>query len=182
MVVVEQDHYYKDPGHLSFEERVDQNFDHPDSIDALLMVEHIRLLQLGRAIDRPVYDFTRHARAQQVVHLCPRPVVVVEGTLIFENKALSELMNIKVFVDTDADVRLARRIRRDMRERGRTAESVIDQYLATVRPMHVQFVEPFKQHADVIIPHDSSDGAGVDLVIREIRSRAALTAYTPIAL
>ena len=108
--------------------------------------------------------------------------MVVEGTLIFENKALSELMDIKVFVDTDADVRLARRIRRDICERGRTAESVIDQYLATVRPMHTQFVEPFKQHADVIIPHGSSDGAAIDLVMQEIRSRSALTASTSIGL
>jgi uridine kinase len=180
VVLVQQDHYYRDLGHLPFQVRAHQNCNHPDSIDAPLMIEHIRRLRLGRAIDRPVYDFTCHAREPQVVRLDPRPTIVVDGTLIFENKALCEMMDIKVFVDTDADIRLIRRLRRDICEHGGTAESVIEQYLATVRPMHMQFVEPFKQHADVIIPHGSSYSAGIDLVIREIRYRARLGALTSV--
>lgn len=177
-VLMQQDDYYKDLGNLTPQERVRQNFDHPDSLDMALMIEHLRLLRSGKSIDQPVYDFSRHARQQQLVRLYPRPVVIVEGTLIFENKALCELMEIKVFVDTEADVRFIRRLRRDIHERGRTVDSVIEQYLATVRPMHMQFVEPFKRHADVIIPYSSSDDAGIDVLIREIRSRAALTHST----
>lgn len=154
-VLVEQDHYYKDLAHLAPEERARHNFDHPDSIDMSLMTEHLRLLRSGRAIDRPTYDFSRHVRENRTVRLQPCPVIVVEGTLILENQELRELLDVKIFLDTDADVRFIRRLRRDLRERGRTVESIIEQYLATVYPMHKQFVEPFKARADVIIARDS---------------------------
>ncbi len=170
VLILEQDHYYKDLPHLPLEERAKQNFDHPDSMDNLLMVEDVRRLRAGQAIDRPVYDFAEYRRLTQTVRLEPRPALIVEGILIFENKALRELMDIKIFVDTDADLRFIRRLIRDIRERGRTMESVIDQYRDTVRPMHMEFVEPSKRYADVIIPEGGYNEVGIDLVIQKIRS------------
>jgi len=168
--VLEQDHYYKDLPHMPFDERVRQNFDHPDSMDTRLLVEHVAKLRRGEAIARPVYDFTTYLRRAETVTIQPRPALIVEGILIFENAELRELFDIKVFVDTDADLRFIRRLARDIRERGRTAESVIQQYLATVRPMHSQFVEPSKRYADVIIPEGGYNEVGTDLVIQKIRS------------
>jgi uridine kinase len=168
--VLEQDNYYKDLPDLPLDERARQNFDHPDSIDSALLVEHVRRLRSGQAIDRPVYDFTVHRRKAETVRMEPRPALIVEGILIFENRALRELFDIKIFVDTDADIRFIRRLGRDIRERGRTAESVIQQYLTTVRPMHLEFVEPSKRHADVIIPEGGYNEVGIDLVIQKIRS------------
>jgi uridine kinase len=168
--VLEQDNYYKDLPDLPLDERARQNFDHPDSIDSALLVEHVRRLRSGHAIDRPVYDFTVHRRKAETVRMVPRPALIVEGILIFENRALRELFDIKIFVDTDADIRFIRRLGRDIRERGRTAESVIQQYLTTVRPMHMEFVEPSKRHADVIIPEGGHNEVGIDLVIQKIRS------------
>jgi uridine kinase len=168
--VLEQDNYYKDLPDLPLDERARQNFDHPDSIDSALLVEHVRRLRSGHAIDRPVYDFTVHRRKAETVRMEPRPALIVEGILIFENRALRELFDIKIFVDTDADIRFIRRLGRDIRERGRTAESVIQQYLTTVRPMHMEFVEPSKRHADVIIPEGGYNEVGIDLVIQKIRS------------
>jgi uridine kinase len=168
--VLQQDHYYKDLPHLPLDERARQNFDHPDSIDTPLFVEHVRTLREGRPIERPVYDFTKHARKLETLRLDPRPALIVEGILIFENAALRELMDVKIFVDTDADLRFIRRLGRDIRERGRTAESVIQQYLSTVRPMHMEFVEPSKRYADVIIPEGGYNEVGIDLVIQKIRS------------
>lgn len=169
-VLVQQDHYYKDLGYLSAAERACRNFDHPEAIDIPLMVKHVNLLRQGQAIDRPVYDFTRHTREQQVVHLHPRPAVIVEGTLLLGNEALCELIDLKLFLDTDPDIRFIRRLRRDIRERGRTPDSIIEQYLATVRPMHNQFIEPFKQLADLTITNDVSDD-GIDLIMETICSR-----------
>jgi len=174
VLVLQQDHYYKDFPHLSLEERTRQNFDHPESFDTLLLIDHLRQLQSGRAVDRPVYDFTNYQRAPQTVRLNPCPAVILEGILIFESKALCELMDIKIFVDTDADLRFIRRLRRDIRERGRTVESVVEQYLATVRPMHMEFVEPSKRNADVIIPEGGHNEVGIDLVIQKIRSMAKI--------
>ena len=170
VLVLQQDHYYKDLPHLPLEERARQNFDHPDSMDTPLLTEHVRRLRNGEAVERPVYDFTQHRRRAQTVRLEPRPALIIEGILIFENKPLRDLMDIKVFVDTDADLRFIRRLSRDIRERGRTVESVVQQYLATVRPMHMEFIEPSKRYADVIIPEGGYNEVGIDLVIRKIRS------------
>ncbi len=170
VLVLQQDHYYKDFPHLPLDERARQNFDHPDSFDAPLLIEHMRKLREGRAIDRPVYDFTNHARSTGTFRMNPSPAMIVEGILIFENKALRELMDIKIFVDTDADLRFIRRMNRDIRERGRTVEFVVEQYLSTVRPMHMEFVEPSKRFADVIIPEGGHNEVGIDLVIQKIRS------------
>jgi uridine kinase len=170
VLVLQQDHYYKNFPLLSLEERARQNFDHPDAFDNSLFIEHVRLLREGRPIDRPVYDFTKHERAAQTACMNPSPALILEGILIFENKALREVMDIKIFVDTDADLRFIRRLTRDIRERGRTVETVVSQYLATVRPMHNEFVEPSKRHADVIIPEGGHNEVGIDLVIQKIRS------------
>ncbi|HEY4838317.1 MAG TPA: uridine kinase [Candidatus Acidoferrales bacterium] len=170
VLLLQQDHYYKDTPHLPLQERAKQNFDHPDSVDTQLLVSHVRALREGHAIERPVYDFTQHRRIPATVHLEPRPALIVEGILIFENAALRGLCDIKIFVDTEADLRFIRRLRRDIRERGRTVESVIDQYMATVRPMHMEFVEPSKRYADVIIPEGGHNEVGIDLVIQKIRS------------
>jgi uridine kinase len=170
VLLLQQDHYYKDTPHLPLEERAKQNFDHPDSVDTQLLISHVRALRAGEAIERPVYDFTQHRRIPATVHLEPRPALIVEGILIFENPALRNLCDIKIFVDTEADLRFIRRLRRDIRERGRTAESVIEQYMATVRPMHQEFVEPSKRYADVIIPEGGYNEVGIDLVIQKIRS------------
>ncbi len=170
VLVIQQDHYYRDLPHLALEERAKQNFDHPDSMDTPLLVEHLAALRQGRAVDRPTYDFTQHRRQEKTVRLEPRSAIILEGILIFENAALRELLDIKIFVDTDADLRFARRLTRDIRERGRTVESVIQQYLSTVRPMHMEFVEPSKRYADVIIPEGGYNEVGIDLVIQKIRS------------
>jgi uridine kinase len=170
VLVIQQDHYYRDLPHLPIEERAKQNFDHPDSMDTPLLVEQLKALRQGRAVDRPTYDFTHHRRLEKTVCLEPRSAIIVEGILIFENAGLRELLDIKIFVDTDADLRFARRLSRDIRERGRTVESVIQQYLGTVRPMHMEFVEPSKRYADVIIPEGGYNEVGIDLVIQKIRS------------
>ncbi len=170
VLVLQQDHYYRDFPDLPLDQRAKQNFDHPNSVDSALFVEDVRQLRGGQAIERPVYDFTQHRRSPHTVRLEPRPALIVEGILIFENRLLRELMDIKIFVDTDADLRFIRRLGRDMRERGRTLESVVDQYLATVRPMHMEFIEPSKRHADVIIPEGGYNEVGIDLVIQKIRS------------
>ena len=170
VLLLQQDHYYKDTPHLPLAERAKQNFDHPDSVDTQLLISHVRALRDGQAIERPVYDFTQHRRVPATVHLEPHPALIVEGILIFENPALRNLCDIKIFVDTEADLRFIRRLRRDIRERGRTVESVIDQYMATVRPMHMEFVEPSKRYADVIIPEGGYNEVGIDLVIQKIRS------------
>ncbi len=170
VLVLQQDHYYKDLPHLPLDERAKQNFDHPDSMDTPLLTEHMRQLREGKAVERPVYDFTQHRRVARTVRLEPRPALILEGILIFENKALRELMDIKIFVDTDADLRFIRRLSRDIRERGRTVESVVQQYLATVRPMHMEFIEPSKRYADVIIPEGGYNEVGIDLVTQKIRS------------
>lgn len=170
VVVLQQDNYYRDMPELPFEERVKQNYDHPASMDTPLLVEHLRALRGGNAIERPTYDFANYRRVQETVRIAPRSAIIVEGILIFENRALRDLMDIKIFVDTDADLRFLRRLVRDISERGRTMESVVEQYLTTVRPMHMEFVEPSKRYADVIIPEGGHNEVGIDLVIQKIRS------------
>jgi uridine kinase len=168
--VLQQDNYYRDMPELLLEERVNQNYDHPASIDTPFFIEQLKALREGIAVERPVYDFANYARLKETVRIEPRAAIIVEGILIFENAALRELLHIKIFVDTDADIRFIRRLVRDIRERGRTVESVIEQYQRTVRPMHLEFVEPSKRYADVIIPEGGENQVGIDLVIQKIRS------------
>jgi len=172
VLVLQQDHYYKDFPDIPVERRARQNFDHPDSFDTPLLIEHLRQLREGMPVERPVYDFTKHARASSTVRMNPSPAVILEGILIFENKPLRELMDVKIFVDTDSDLRFIRRLKRDIRDRGRTVDSVVEQYLSTVRPMHMEFIEPSKRYADVIIPEGGHNEVGIDLVIQKIRSLA----------
>jgi uridine kinase len=170
VIVLEQDNYYKGFPELPFAQRVKVNFDHPDSMDTPLLAEHVRRLREGQSIERPTYDFANFRRVEETTRIEPRSAIIIEGILIFENKALRDLMDIKIFVDTDADLRFIRRLERDIRERGRTMETVIQQYMATVRPMHMEFVEPSKLYANVIIPEGGHNEVGIDLVIQKIRS------------
>jgi uridine kinase len=172
-VFIDHDAYYRELGHLPMEERERMNFDHPDSLDNELLLTHLRELIAGRAIQKPVYDFTRHTRAPETVHVEPRGVVLVDGILLFVDPRLRELFDLKIFVDTEADVRFIRRMKRDINKRGRSLESVIDQYLNTVRPMHFEFVEPSKRYADVILPRGGQNTAGIELVAARIRERLA---------
>jgi uridine kinase len=164
------DAYYRELPDLSLEERRKINFDHPDSLETDLLVEHICQLKQGKAVEMPVYDFTTHSRTQRTVHVEPYPVILVEGILIFYEPALRPLFDVKIYVDTDADIRFIRRLQRDINERGRTTESVIQQYLATVRPMHMEFVEPSKRYADVIIPEGGLNMVALDMVIAQIEA------------
>ncbi len=161
---VAHDAYYKDRPDLTLEERRAINFDHPDSLDTALMHEHIVALQHWQAVDVPVYDFTIHRRKGEVLHVEPQPIILVEGILVLAEHSLRELFDVKIFVDTDADLRLIRRLNRDIAERGRTVDSVIQQYLTTVRPMHMEFVEPSKRYADVIIPEGGFNTVAIDMV------------------
>ncbi len=173
VVTLCHDFYYKGYTNLTYEERCKLNYDHPQAFDTDMLVEHIKTLKNGVPIEHPVYSFVEHNRTDQWVEVKPSRVVIVDGILIFENKALRELMDIKVFVDTDADVRLARRILRDVKERGRTMESVISQYIDTVKPMHEEFVEPSKKYADVIIPEGGFNSVAVGMLIENIKSLIA---------
>jgi uridine kinase len=168
--VVQHDSYYRHSPELSFEERAAVNYDHPDSLDSALLVEHLRLLRAGGTVERPTYDFARHLRAAEAVVVEPVAVVVVEGILVLAEPELRRQLDLKVFVDTAADIRLARRIERDIHERSRTVSSVIGQYFATVRPMHVQFVEPSKSHADLVVGGEPGSN-GREQVLAAIRSR-----------
>lgn len=168
VVLIQQDAYYRDQTDLPLEERAKVNYDHPDSMETELLAEHLKSLLAGRAVDRPVYDFTVHNRSTETVRVEPRPVILVEGILVLYEPSLRALMGLKVYVDTDPDLRLARRWERDITERGRTFESVRDQYLHTVRPMHLQFVEPSKRYADIVIPEGYNQSA-VGTVISMIR-------------
>ncbi len=164
------DAYYRDLSHLSIEERRRVNFDHPDSLETELLVEHIHRLMNWQPVEVPVYDFTCHSRTSQTVHVEPRRVIMVDGILIFYEPALRPLFDVKIYVDTDADLRFIRRLQRDIEERGRTTESVIQQYLGTVRPMHMEFVEPSKRYADVIIPEGGRNTVALDMVIARIET------------
>ena len=164
------DYYYKAHPELTYEERTKLNYDHPQSFDTDMLVEHVRALKRNVAVERPVYSFVEHNRTEETVAVKPSKVIIIDGILIFENKELRDLMDIKVFVDTDADLRLARRILRDVRERGRSMESVISQYTTTVKPMHEEFVEPSKKYADVIIPEGGFNSVAVQMLIQNIRS------------
>lgn len=170
VVTLCHDYYYKAHPELSYEERTKLNYDHPQAFDTDMLVEHIRALKNNVPIERPVYSFVEHNRTNETVSVKPSKVIIIDGILIFENKVLRDLMDIKVYVDTDADIRLARRILRDVRDRGRSMESVITQYTTTVKPMHEEFVEPSKRYADVIIPEGGFNSVAVSMLIQNIRS------------
>ena len=169
VTVLSHDNYYKRHDELTYEERCRLNYDEPAALETDLMARHMDILRQGGEIDCPVYDFTVHNRSDKTIRISPEKVIIVEGILIFENKELRDLMDIKVFVDTDADVRLCRRIVRDVRERGRTLESVVDQYQTTVKPMHEQYVEPSKKFADIIIPEGGRNLVALDMITGRIR-------------
>jgi uridine kinase len=173
VIFLQQDSYYRNLDQMPLDYRRKVNFDHPDAIDNELLVEHLRELKAGRAVELPVYDFKTHTRRPETLRTEPRPIIIIEGILVFNEERLRDEMDIKVFVDTPDDIRFIRRLRRDVAERGRTAESVIEQYLATVRPMHMQFVEPSKRHADVIIPEGGHNLVSIALISGRIRERIA---------
>lgn len=164
------DAYYKELDHLPLEERKAFNFDHPDSLDTALMIEHVKALQNWQPAEIPIYNFDEYRRLPETQHVAPQPIILVEGILIFSEPRLRKLFDIKIFVDTDADIRFIRRLKRDIAERGRTAENVIEQYLNTVRPMHLQFVEPSKRHADVIIPEGGFNMVAIEMIADRVRS------------
>jgi uridine kinase len=170
---IQQDSYYRDLDQMPLDYRQKVNFDHPDALDNDLMVEHVRALRAGRAVELPIYDFKNHLRRKETLRMEPKLITILEGILIFNEKRLLEEMDIKVFVDTPDDIRFIRRLRRDIAERGRTVDSVIEQYLATVRPMHMQFVEPSKRCADVIIPEGGHNMVSIGLLSGKIRERLA---------
>ncbi len=171
--VVHHDNYYKAHHNMPFEERAKLNYDHPNAFDTDLMLEHIRQLKQGKSIRCPVYDYSIHDRTDKTVLIRPTRVIIVEGILIYESLELCREMDIKIYVDTDADVRILRRIVRDVRDRGRSLDSVIDQYLNTVKPMHEQFVEPSKRRADVIIPQGGHNQVALEMVIERVRAHLA---------
>jgi uridine kinase len=173
VAVVQHDSYYRDRSGISPAERARINYDHPDALETPLLVEHVRALRAGDSIAVPVYDFSTHTRTTEVVSLTPRKVVIVEGILVLAEPDLRDLMAMRVFVDTDADIRMIRRLRRDMRDRGRTLESVVEQYLETVRPMHLEFVEPSKRHAHVIVPEGGENDVAVEMLVARIQAIAA---------
>ncbi|RKM57844.1 uridine kinase [Butyrivibrio sp. CB08] len=164
IVVINHDSYYKAHDDLSYEDRSRLNYDHPASFDTDLMIEDVRKLKAGQEIDMPVYDFTVHNRSDETVHVMPKKVIIIEGILVLESQALRDLMDVKVFVDTDADERLMRRIIRDMTERARSIESILTQYRDTVKPMHEQFIEPSKKYADIIIPRGGENTTGISIL------------------
>ena len=168
VTVLSHDNYYRRHDEMSYEQRCQLNYDEPAALETELMAVHLDKLRHGEAIECPVYDFTLHNRSQETVHIEPQKVIIVEGILIFENKPLRDLMDIKIFVDTDADVRLCRRIKRDVNKRGRTLESVLNQYQQTVKPMHEQYVEPSKKFADIVIPEGGKNLVALDMIIDRI--------------
>jgi uridine kinase len=170
LAFIPHDAYYRELGHLAKEERAKVNFDHPDSLETELLIEHLEALRKGQAVEVPIYDFTTHMRTQRTRRVEPAPVILVEGILIFVEPELRELLDVKLYVDTDADVRFIRRLQRDVQDRGRSVESVCEQYLSTVRPMHMEFVEPSKRYADVIIPEGGFNRVAIAMVAARLRN------------
>ena len=169
IAMIEQDSYYKDQSHLSMEDRVKTNYDHPNAFDNNLLVSHLESLLNGHSIQKPSYDFSIHNRIEDTTKVEPKEIVIVEGILILEDPRIRELLDIKIYVDTDADVRIIRRMVRDINERGRTMESVINQYLIVVKPMHNQFTEPTKKFADIIIPEGGHNKVAIDIIVAKIK-------------
>ena len=172
VAVIHHDSYYKDLAHLPFEERTQVNFDHPDSLETELLVTHLRALRNGQSVEVPIYDFSTHVRRSEVRMVEPTGVIILDGILILADPRLRGLLDIKVFVDTDPDIRFIRRLRRDLRDRGRSLESVVDQYERTVRPMHLAFVEGSRTHADIIIPEGGRNQVAIDLLVSRLRKAA----------
>ncbi|MEM7448511.1 MAG: uridine kinase [Myxococcota bacterium] len=170
VTVLQHDSYYRDYAELCDEERRSVNYDHPDALETELLVQHLRDLEQGLPVDIPIYDFSRHRRSQETRHIAVTKVVVVEGILVLADRVLRDLMAIRIFVDTDADIRVFRRIRRDLEHRGRSFESIREQYYATVRPMHLQFVEPSKRWADIIVPEGARNAVALDLLTTKLRA------------
>ena len=168
VTVLSHDNYYRRRDELTYEQRCGINYDEPDALETDLMAHHLDRLRHGEAIDCPVYDFTQHNRSNETVRIVPKNVIIVEGILIFENQPLRDLMDIRIFVDTDADVRLCRRIKRDVNKRGRTLESVLSQYQNTVKPMHEKYVEPSKKHADIVVPEGGKNLVALDMIMGRI--------------
>ena len=163
------DNYYKDSSHLPFSDRVKQNYDHPNAFDTELLIKHLNCLKEGKAIDMPTYSFVEHARNKETVRVEPAKVIILEGILIFENEELRNMMDMKIFVDTDADVRFIRRMSRDVKSRGRDMDSVVNQYLGTVKPMHEQFVEPSKKYADIIVPEGGHNIVALEMINERLK-------------
>lgn len=170
VVYLQQDSYYRNLGDMPLDLRHRVNYDHPDAFDTELLINHLEALRAGESIEQPTYDYATHSRRTATIHLDPQPVIVVEGILVFVNPQLRALMDLKIFVDTDADIRFIRRLDRDVNERGRSVQSIITQYTTTVRPMHLQFVEPSKRYADIIIPEGGFNDVGIDLITGKIKS------------
>ncbi|MDV6378546.1 uridine kinase [Sporosarcina sp. GW1-11] len=170
VVVIEQDDYYKDQSDKSFEERLQTNYDHPLAFDTDLLIEHIHQLLNRQSIQKPTYDYTMHTRSEETEVVESQDVIILEGILVLEDERLRGLMDIKLFVDTDSDIRIIRRILRDINDRGRTVDSVIEQYLSVVRPMHNQFIEPTKKYADIIIPEGGENAVAIDLMVTKIKT------------
>ncbi|MGG0460544.1 uridine kinase [Priestia aryabhattai] len=170
IMLLEQDYYYKDQGDVPFEQRLQTNYDHPLAFDNDLLIEHLQNLLNYESIDKPVYDYAIHTRSEKVIKEEPKDVIILEGILVLEDQRLRNLMDIKLYVDTDADLRIIRRMLRDIKERERTLESVVDQYVSVVRPMHNQFVEPTKRYADIIIPEGGQNHVAIDLMVTKIQT------------
>ncbi|OLS41600.1 uridine kinase [Bacillus sp. MRMR6] len=170
ILMLEQDYYYKDQSDVPFEERLKTNYDHPLAFDNDLLIDHLEKLLRYEPIEKPVYDYSLHTRSKEIISVDPKNVIILEGILVLEDERLRNLMDIKLYVDTDADLRIIRRLSRDIKERGRTLDSVIDQYVNVVRPMHNQFIEPTKRYADVIIPEGGQNHVAIDLMVTKIQT------------
>lgn len=169
IAMIQQDMYYKDQSNLSMDERVKTNYDHPKAFDNDLLIKHLQDLMNGVPIEKPIYDFSIHNRSKETVRVEPKSIIIVEGILVLEDERLRNLLDIKVYVDTDADIRILRRLVRDINERGRTVDSVINQYLEVVRPMHLQFTEPTKRYADIIVPEGGQNKVAIDILVTKIK-------------
>lgn len=169
IAVIQQDSYYKDQSNLSFEDRTKTNYDHPNAFDTELLLKHLKMLINGESIDKPIYDFEVHNRKKETVRVEPRDIIIVEGIMILVEPEIRDMLDIKIFVDTDADVRIIRRIERDIKERGRTIDSVIEQYMNMVRPAHLQFIEPTKRYSDLIIPEGGYNRVAIDIMIARVK-------------
>ncbi|MCD2478282.1 uridine kinase [Mammaliicoccus lentus] len=170
VALIEQDYYYKDQSHMSFEDRLKTNYDHPFAFDNERLVNDLKNLKEGNVIEVPTYDYSNHTRSDKTIRFEPKDVIILEGIFALENEDLRDLMDVKIYVDTDADLRILRRLTRDIKERGRTMDSVIGQYLSVVRPMHIQFIEPTKKYADIIIPEGGSNKVAIDIMTTKIQS------------
>lgn len=170
VTVITHDNYYKAHDDMTYEERSRLNYDHPNSFDTALMIQHLKLLKEGKSVECPIYDYTIHNRSKNTLTIMPSQVIIVEGILIFENQELCDQMDVRIYVDTDADLRIIRRIRRDVMERARSLDSVINQYMDTVKPMHEQFVEPSKKNASIIVPEGGHNQVAMEMILNQIRS------------